>query len=73
MGHLTENSSSDSFDTNVLQPKIPVLVDFWAAWCKPCKMILPLLEEAATEYAGQITIVKVDVEKNQEIVSKYNT
>jgi thioredoxin 1 len=65
------NVSDASFDSEVLKADIPVLVDFWAAWCGPCKMIAPILEEIATEFAGKLKVVKVDVDANQETPAKY--
>ena len=58
--------SDASFSTDVLSSNKPVLVDFWAAWCGPCKMVAPVLEEIATERAGQLTIAKLDVDANPE-------
>lgn len=65
--HVTDNS----FDADVLQSDVPVLVDFWAAWCGPCKMIAPVLDELAGQYAGKIKIAKVDVDANKETPAKY--
>jgi len=58
--------SDASFSTDVLSSNKPVLVDFWAAWCGPCKMVAPVLEEIAIERAGQLTIAKLDVDANPE-------
>ena len=57
-----------SFDKVVLQAKEPVLVDFWAPWCGPCKMVGPIVEELAKDYGGKITFAKVNVDENQQIV-----
>lgn len=63
--------TDSSFDTDVLQSTTPVLVDYWAEWCGPCKMIAPILEEVAPEFAGKIKIVKLNVDDNQGTASKY--
>ena len=60
-----------SFDQMVLQSKTPVLVDFWAPWCRPCIMTAPVLEELAEEYSGRITIAKLDVDQNPKTAARY--
>jgi thioredoxin 1 len=65
--HVTDAT----FDEEVLNSDVPVLVDFWAEWCGPCKMIAPVLDEIATEYAGKLKIAKVDVDANPDIPPKF--
>ena len=60
-----------NFDAEVANSPVPVLVDFWATWCGPCKMIAPILDEIATEKAGAVKIAKVDVDQNQSISARY--
>ncbi len=60
-----------NFDKIVLQAEMPVLVDFWAAWCGPCRMVAPLVEELAEEYEGKIRFTKLDVDHNSRTASKY--
>ena len=63
--------SKDSFDEEVLKSERPVLVDYWAEWCGPCKMIAPILDEIAAEYGDKVKICKVDVDENQETAARY--
>src|SRR4030042_790989 len=60
------------FEQKVLKAKTPVLVDFWAAWCRPCLMTAPVLEELAEEYAGRLTIAKLDVDQNAKTAAQYS-
>ena len=63
--------TEETFNQEVLKATMPVLVDFWAAWCGPCKMIAPIVEELATEYEGKVKIGKVDVDNHQKIAMQY--
>ena len=65
------HATDASFEADALQADLPVLVDFWAAWCGPCKMIAPVLDELADEYAGKLKVVKVDVDENRDAPAKY--
>ena len=65
--HVTD----DSFDEDVLQSETPVLVDYWAEWCGPCKMIAPILDEVSSEYVDRLKVAKVDVDNNQATSMKY--
>jgi thioredoxin 1 len=71
MGTNTHTVTDKSFAADVLQSAEPVVVDFWAPWCGPCKMIAPALEEIAGEMAGKVKIAKVNVDENQEIAAQY--
>jgi thioredoxin 1 len=62
----------DSFDRDVLQSDVPVLVDFWAPWCGPCRAIAPSVDEVAGEFQGKAKVVKVNVDEQPEIALKYN-
>lgn len=71
MSNSIKNVTDASFESDVLQSNTPVLVDFWAAWCGPCKAIAPILDEAATDYQNRVTIAKVNVDENPETAAKY--
>ena len=66
------HATDADFDQHVLQSEQPVLVDFWAQWCGPCKMIAPALDELATTYAGRAKVVKVDIDQNRAVAMKYH-
>ena len=68
---MTKHVTDSSFQSDVLDSDSPVLVDFWAEWCGPCKQIAPALEEISDELAGKVTVAKVDIDDNPETPSKY--
>ncbi len=71
MGDQIVHVTDASFEDDVLKSDLPVLVDFWAAWCGPCKMIAPILDEIAGQYAGKVKICKVDVDANGDTPAKF--
>ncbi len=71
MSDLIQSISDSDFQTKVLQAKLTVLVDFWAPWCGPCRMIAPILEQIAGEYKDRLIIYKLDVDQNPESPARY--
>jgi thioredoxin 1 len=67
VNHVSDNS----FDQDVLKSDVPVLVDYWAEWCGPCKMIAPILDEVSRDYDGRVQVAKLNVDDNQEVAAKY--
>ncbi|MEN9544042.1 MAG: thioredoxin TrxA [Pseudomonadota bacterium] len=68
---LIKHISDASFDSDVLQSATPVLVDYWAEWCGPCKMIAPILDDVAGEYQGKLQIAKMNVDENRDVPAKF--
>ena len=71
MSDLIHHVSDDSFDNDVLKADLPVLVDYWAEWCGPCKMIAPILDEVAKEYEGRLKVVKLNIDQNELTPPKF--
>ena len=70
MAHPTDTTDS-TFDVDVLNSELPVLVDFWAPWCGPCRMVAPVVEELADDYDGQVKFVKLNTDENPQVAGKY--
>ena len=68
---LIKHVTDDSFSSDVLEADVPVLVDYWAEWCGPCKMIAPILDEVSTTYQGKLQIAKMNVDENRDIPAKF--
>jgi thioredoxin 1 len=71
MGDLTKEFTADNFETEVIQSTQPVLVDFWAEWCGPCRQIAPVVDEVAAEYEGRAVVGKVNIDHHPDIASEY--
>ena len=68
---LIKHVTDDSFSSDVLESDVPVLVDYWAEWCGPCKMIAPILDDVSKEYAGKLKVAKLNIDDNQETPAKF--
>ncbi len=72
MSEAIKKVTDTTFETEVLASSVPVLVDYWAEWCAPCKMIAPMLDESAVSYAGQLNIAKINIDDNPKVPSQYH-
>ena len=72
MSEASKNVTDTTFAAEVLESPVPVLVDYWAQWCAPCKMIGPLLDESAASYAGRLTLAKINIDDNPQVPSRYH-
>ena len=71
MGANTIDVNDDSFESEVIHSDVPVMVDFWAVWCGPCRMVAPVMDQLASEYSGKLKVAKVDVDKARATAGKY--
>jgi thioredoxin 1 len=71
MSEHIQHVTDDSFEPEVLQSQLPVLVDYWAEWCGPCKMVAPIVEEVAKDYAGRLKVAKIDIDQNDRMAARF--
>jgi thioredoxin 1 len=71
MSEHIQHVTDDSFEPEVLQSQLPVLVDYWAEWCGPCKMVAPIIEEVAKDYAGRLKVAKIDIDQNDKMAARF--
>ncbi len=72
MSEAAKTVTDQTFEAEVLKSSLPVLVDYWAPWCAPCRMISPLVEQSATTYAGRLSLAKIDIDDNPQTPSQYH-
>lgn len=72
MSEFLKVFTDDNFTNEVVESSVPVVVDFWAEWCGPCKMLTPIMEDLAKDYEGKVIIGKVNIDENPQVASKYN-
>lgn len=72
MSNLVKHIGDEDFETEVIQSTLPVVVDFWAEWCGPCKMVAPILDQLANDFDGRVKIVKVNVDEHQQRAAQYS-